>query len=80
MLTESVDALEGAEAPELLLEAAAQKLTERVRNGEPVKVRVYDKLAPSQRTVVTPQRDTQRSHERATPARRHLVSQEPRNL
>jgi len=50
-----------------VMEAAAEKLAQRVRDGQPVKVKVYDKAAPSLRTVVTPQRDVQRAHERTGP-------------
>ena len=41
----------------------------RIRDGQNPKVRVFDKNAPSQRPVVTPQQDQQRGRERAAPAR-----------
>ena len=52
-----------------IMAAASEKLAQRVREGQPVKVKVYDKAAPSQRTVVTPKREIQRTQERPAPAR-----------
>lgn len=54
---------------EAVMAAAGEKLAQRIRDGQMPKVRVYDKNAPSQRPVVTPQQDQQRSRERAAPAR-----------
>lgn len=54
---------------EAVMVAAAEKLAQRIRDGQNPRVRVYDKNAPSQRPSVTPQPDQQRSRERAAPAR-----------
>lgn len=54
---------------EAVMVAAAEKLAQRLRDGQMPKVRIYDKNAPSQRPVVAPQQDQQRSRERAAPAR-----------
>ena len=54
---------------EAVMVAAAEKLAQRIRDGQNPKVRVFDKNAPSQRPVVTPQQDQQRGRERAAPAR-----------
>lgn len=54
---------------EAVMVAAAEKLAQRMRDGQNPKVRVFDKNAPSQRPVVTPQQDQQRGRERAAPAR-----------
>ena len=54
---------------EQVMTAAAEKLAERLRNGETHKVKVFDRTAPSQRPAVTPQREVQRNRERAAPAR-----------
>lgn len=54
---------------EAVMIAAAEKLAQRIRDGQNPRVRVYDKNAPSQRPAVTPQPDQQRSRERAAPAR-----------
>ncbi len=53
---------------EAILVAAAEKLAERIRNGQAPKVKVYDKAAPSQRTVAVPTPEKQRSRDRAMPA------------
>lgn len=53
---------------EAIMVAATEKLAERIRNGQAPKVKVYDKAAPSQRTVAVPTPDRQSSHDRATPA------------
>lgn len=52
-----------------VMAAAAEKLAQRMREGQAPKVKVYDKAAPSRRPVVVPKPDVQRSRERATPAR-----------
>ncbi|ODS62158.1 MAG: hypothetical protein ABS38_11200 [Acidovorax sp. SCN 68-22] len=54
---------------EAVMVAAAEKLAQRIRDGQNPKVRIYDKNAPSQRPVVATQQDPQRSRERAAPAR-----------
>lgn len=54
---------------EAVMVAAAEKLAQRIRDGQNPKVRIYDKNAPSQRPTVTPSQDQQRSRERAAPAR-----------
>lgn len=56
---------------EAIMVAAEEKLAERIRNGQAPKVKVYDKAAPSQRTVAVPTPERQRSRDRAmpTPAR-----------
>lgn len=53
---------------EAIMVAAAEKLAERIRNGQAPKVKVYDKAAPSQRTVTVPTLERQRSRDRAMPA------------
>jgi hypothetical protein len=57
---------------EAVMAAAGEKLAQRVRGGQMSslpKVKVYDKAAPSQRPVVAPTPEVQRSRERAAPAR-----------
>lgn len=54
---------------EAIMVAAAEKLAQRTRDGLVHKVKVYDKNAPSQRPVVAPQQEPQRSRERTAPAR-----------
>lgn len=54
---------------EAVMVAAAEKLAQRIRDGQNPRVRVYDKNAPSQRPVVAPQQDPHRGRERAAPAR-----------
>lgn len=54
---------------EAVMTAASQQLAQRISRGEQVKVRVYDKAAPSQRPVVMPKPEQQRSRERPAPAR-----------
>ncbi len=54
---------------EAIILAAAEKLAQRSRDGLVHRVKVYDKNAPSQRPVVAPQQEPQRSRERAAPAR-----------
>ena len=54
---------------EAVMAAAAEKLAQRMREGQSIKVKVYDKAAPSQRPVVTPTPEAQRTRERAAPVR-----------
>jgi hypothetical protein len=54
---------------EAVMAAAAEKLAQRIRDGQPPKVKVYDKAAPSQRPVPTPVPEVQRTRERAAPVR-----------
>ena len=54
---------------EAVMAAATEKLTQRLREGQSLKVKVYDKAAPSQRPVVVPPPDVQRNRERAAPVR-----------
>lgn len=54
---------------EAVMTAAAQQLAQRTRQGEPLKVRVYDKTAPSHRSAVVPQPERQRGRERQAPVR-----------
>jgi hypothetical protein len=54
---------------EAVMTAASQQLAQRLSGGEQLKVRVYDKAAPSQRPVVTPKPERQPSRERQAPAR-----------
>jgi hypothetical protein len=54
---------------EAVMTAASQQLAQRISRGDQVKVRVYDKSAPSQRPVVVPKTDRQPSRERQAPAR-----------
>lgn len=51
-----------------VMAAATEKLAQRTRDGQAPKVKIYDKAAPSQRPVVVPTPELQRSRERATPA------------
>ena len=51
-----------------VMAAATEKLSQRIRNGQVPKVKVYDKSAPSQRPVVVPAHEIQRSRERTVPA------------
>ena len=50
--------------------AATEKLAQRIRDGQAPIVKVYDKLAPSQRPVSVPTPEMQRTQvrDRATPA------------
>ncbi len=50
-----------------VMAAATEKLAQRVRDGQAPRVKVYDKAAPSQRPVITPTLEVQRSRERAMP-------------
>jgi hypothetical protein len=54
---------------EAVMAAAAEKLAQRLREGQSLKVKVYDKAAPSQRPVVVPNPEVQRNRERAAPVR-----------
>ncbi|MGE0429862.1 MAG: LPD7 domain-containing protein [Hydrogenophaga sp.] len=54
---------------EAIMAAAEQKLAQRIREGQVPKVKLYDKNAPSQRPVVAPTQEQQRTRERAAPAR-----------
>ena len=54
---------------EAVMAAATEKLAQRMRDGQVPKVKVYDKAAPSQRPVVMPVPEAQRTRERATPVR-----------
>ena len=51
-----------------VMAAATEKLAQRIHNGQPAKVKVYDKSALSQRPVVASTPEMPRSRERATPA------------
>jgi hypothetical protein len=52
-----------------IMAAATEKLAQRIRDGQSLKVKVYDKNAPSQRPVVAPKQEQQRTRERAAPVR-----------
>jgi hypothetical protein len=54
---------------EAVMAAATEKLAQRLRDGQAPKVKVYDKAAPSQRPVVVPVPEVQRTRERAAPVR-----------
>jgi hypothetical protein len=54
---------------EAVMAAATEKLAQRLREGQSLKVKVYDKAAPSQRPVVMPNPEVQRNRERAAPVR-----------
>ena len=54
---------------EAVMAAATEKLAQRMREGQSIKVKVYDKAAPSQRPVVMPTPEAQRTRERAAPVR-----------
>jgi hypothetical protein len=54
---------------EAVMAAAAEKLAQRMRDGQAPKVKVYDKAAPSQRPVIVPVPEAQRTRERAAPVR-----------
>jgi hypothetical protein len=49
--------------------AAAENLAQRLREGQTLKVKVFDKTAPSQRAVPTPTREPERAPERSAPTR-----------
>lgn len=52
-----------------VMTAATEKLAQRLREGQSIKVKVYDKAAPSRRPAIVPTPEVQRSRERAAPAR-----------
>ncbi len=52
-----------------IMNAASEELAQRIRDGHSLKVKVYDKNAPSQRPAVITPREPQRSRDRAAPAR-----------
>ena len=54
---------------EAVMAAATEKLAQRLREGQSIKVKVYDKAAPSQRPIVVPTPEVQRARERAAPVR-----------
>jgi hypothetical protein len=54
---------------EAILISAADKLSQRIREGQTPKVRVCDKTAPSQRPVPPPVQEQQRGRERSAPVR-----------
>ncbi len=54
---------------EAVMAAATEKLAQRLREGQSLKVKVYDKEAPSQRPGVVPTPEVQRSRERVAPVR-----------
>lgn len=51
-----------------VMTAATEKLAQRIRDSQVPKVKVYDKAAPSQRPVVVPTPEMQRTRDRAAPA------------
>lgn len=51
-----------------VMAAATEKLAQRIRDGQAPKVKVYDKAAPSQRPIVVPTPEMQRTRDRAAPA------------
>lgn len=53
---------------EAVMAAAAEKLGQRLRSGQAMKVKVYDPAAPTQRPAVSPTPEAQRARERAAPA------------
>ena len=54
---------------EAIMGAAAEKLAQRVREGQMPKVKIYDKTAPSHRPVMVPIPDVQRTRDRPAPVR-----------
>ena len=58
-----------AKQREAVMAAATEKLAQRIRDGQAPRVKVYDKAAPSQRPVVMPTPEVQRTRERAAPVR-----------
>jgi Large polyvalent protein-associated domain 7 len=54
---------------EAILTAAADKLAQRTRDGHAPKVKLYDKAAPSRQPAVVPERELQRTRDRAAPVR-----------
>lgn len=51
-----------------VMAAATEKLAQRIRDGQAPKIKVYDKAAPTQRPVVVPTPEMQRTRDRAAPA------------
>ncbi len=51
-----------------VMAAATEKLAQRIRDGQVPRIKVYAKSAPSQRPVVVPTPELQRSRERSAPA------------
>jgi hypothetical protein len=51
-----------------VMAAATEKLAQRIRDGQVPNVKVYDKSAPSQRPVVVPTPEMQRTRDRAAPS------------
>jgi hypothetical protein len=51
-----------------VIAAATEQLAQRLREGQSIKVKVYDKAAPSQPQVPVPTPELQRGRERASPA------------
>ena len=58
-----------AKQRDAVMAAATEKLAQRLREGQSLKVKVYDKAAPSQRPVVVPTPEVQRTRERTAPVR-----------
>ena len=58
-----------AKQREAVMIAATENLAQRLREGQTVKVKVFDKAAPSRRSVVAPTPEVQRTRERAAPTR-----------
>jgi hypothetical protein len=54
---------------EAVMAAATEKLAQRIREGHAPRVKVYDRAAPSQRPIVVPTPEVQRTRERAAPVR-----------
>lgn len=54
---------------EAVMKAAAEHLTQRLRNGQTHKVKVYDKAAPTRQPDVAPTPEMPRSRDRAGPIR-----------
>ena len=54
---------------EAVMVVAAEQLAQRQREGQSLKVKVYDKAAPSHRPVVVPTPEVQRTREHAAPVR-----------
>jgi Large polyvalent protein-associated domain 7 len=52
-----------------VMTAATEQLAQRIRDGQQFKVKVYDKAAPSQRPVVVPTPEVQRSRDRSAQVR-----------
>ena len=63
-----VDKKVPAKQREAVMAAATEKLAQRIRAGQSPKVKVYDKAVPSQRPLIIPTPEMQRSRDRASPA------------